>query len=278
VLKSFAGIDPRRPLPRFRTQGSAAAAGANALTRALRVGSDDLRERPGVAIWVDSFSDAFGTTALPALVKVLLAAGFAPQIITDEACCGQTWIATGQWGIARAKLRHAVDVLAPIAASGLPIVGLEPSCLATWRSSAARLLPDDPRVAQVADAMTTLAGLLSTVTGWCPPDLSGHTVVAQPHCHQSAVLGWKDEAALLKRTGADVVTVGGCCGFAGDFGMAKGHYDISVKVFRHDLGPAIDQAGPDAIILADGFSCRHQVEDLAHRQAMTLAELLAAHL
>jgi Fe-S oxidoreductase len=100
----------------------------------------------------------------------------------------------------------------------------------------------------------------------------------QPHCHQASVLGFQAEQALLARTGARVVIVGGCCGLAGNFGVEQGHYDMSVKVFDLDLRPAIDRAGPDAILLADGFSCRKQVADLTGRRAVTLAQLLAAHL
>lgn len=110
------------------------------------------------------------------------------------------------------------------------------------------------------------------------PDLSGHTIVAQPHCHQSSVLGWAADQKLLERTGAKVVTLGGCCGLAGNFGVEKGHYEVSIKVAEHDLLPAIDAAGPDAILLADGFSCRKQINDLRQRQALTLGELIAAHL
>jgi Fe-S oxidoreductase len=176
---------------------------------------------------------------------------------------------------------RALDVLEPIAAAGVTIVGLEPSCMTVWQTDAAELLPDDPRVQRVAAAMKTLAQVL-VAAKWKPPDLAGLTVVAQPHCHQASVLGWTSEAALLEQTGAKVVTVGGCCGLAGNFGVEKGqaasHYDISVKVFEHDLGPAIDAAGQDAFILADGFSCRKQVADLTARNAITLAELLASHI
>jgi len=270
ALKSVAGIDPRRPVPHFRTQGSAVRRGAAAVSGI----ADELAGRPEVAVWVDSFSEAFSEQALPALVKVLVAAGFAPRIITDDACCGLTWITTGQRGIARSKLLSALDVLAPIAASGVPIVGMEPSCMTVWKTDAFELLPDDERVASVSAAIVTLAQLLAK-SSWKPPSLDGVSVVAQPHCHQASVLGWDAEAALLKATGAKVTTVGGCCGLAGNFGVEKGHYDISVKVYEHDLGPAIEAAGPDAVILADGFSCRKQVADLANRQAVTLAELLA---
>jgi Fe-S oxidoreductase len=154
---------------------------------------------------------------------------------------------------------------------------MEPSCISVWRSDAPELLPDDPRVAEVAQGVLTLAELLARTPGYEPPDLSGHTIVAQPHCHHAAVLGWSADAKLLKRTGAHVIKVGGCCGLAGNFGVERGHYDVSVKVFEHDLKPAIEKGGSDAIILADGFSCRKQVKDLAGLEALTLAQLLAAH-
>ena len=268
ALKTAAGIDRRRPVPVFRTNGAAA--------KKVATPGDELAGRPRVAVWVDSFSNAFSQTALPALVKVLVTAGFAPSIITDDACCGLTWITTGQRDGARAQLRRALDVLAPIATNGTLIVGLEPSCMTVWQSDAGELLPDDSRVPLVAGAMTTLAGLLASSTTWQAPDLSDVEIVVQPHCHQASVLGWQAEAALLKSTGARVVTVGGCCGLAGNFGVEKGHYDISVAVFQHDLGPAIADH-PQAVLLADGFSCRKQIADLAGRQAVTLAELLAAH-
>ncbi len=109
---------------------------------------------------------------------------------------------------------------------------------------------------------------------WQPPDLTGVEIVAQPHCHHASVLGWQADAALLKSTGATVTTVGGCCGLAGNFGVEQGHYEVSVQVAEHDLLPAA-RAHPDAVVLADGFSCRTQLAELADRPAITLAELLA---
>ena len=266
VVRALAGVDQRRPMPKFRTGG-----------RARRAFRDRHGTGKPVALWVDSFTDAFEGSQLPALVTVLAGAGYDPQVIQQDACCGLTWITTGQLDGARTQLRRALEVLAPIAAKGIPIVGLEPSCLAVWRSDAAELLPDEPRVAEVASAVRTLAELLRGTPDWTPPDLTGHTIVAQPHCHHASVLGWDADADLLRRTGAEVVTVGGCCGLAGNFGVEKGHYDVSVAVAEHDLLPAVEAAGPDAIVLADGFSCRKQLSDLADRGSVTMAQLLAAH-
>jgi Fe-S oxidoreductase len=132
-------------------------------------------------------------------------------------------------------------------------------------------------VAEVAAGVFTLAELLERTDDWSPPDLSGLELVAQPHCHHASVLGWRADAALLARTRAKVTTVGGCCGLAGNFGVEKGHYDVSVAVAQHDLLPAVN-ANPDAVVLADGFSCRTQLAELGNRQAITLAELLASRL
>ena len=222
---------------------------------------------------MDSFSDCFAGEGVEAAVTLLTEAGYAPQFLERPACCGLTWISTGQRDGARRQLRAALDVLHPHVAAGTPVVGLEPSCLAVWRGDAAELLPDDPRVADLATGILTLAELLQRTEGWRPPDLTGVELVAQPHCHHASVIGWRADAALLAASGATVTTVGGCCGLAGNFGVEKGHYDVSVKVAEHDLLPAVE-ARPDAVVLADGFSCRTQLAELAGRQAVTLAELL----
>jgi Fe-S oxidoreductase len=124
----------------------------------------------------------------------------------------------------------------------------------------------------------TLAELLGETPGWTPPDLSGVVGVAQPHCHHRAAGRWATDAALLRSAGASVTAVGGCCGLAGNFGVERGHYDVSVAVAETSLLPAVRSAGADATILADGFSCRTQLEQLAGTPGTHLAELLAARL
>jgi len=126
----------------------------------------------------------------------------------------------------------------------------------------------------VAHAVRTLAELLESLPSWSPPDLTGTTVVAQPHCHHASVLGWEADARLLARAGATVTRVGGCCGLAGNFGVEKGHYEVSVAIAEHSLLPAVRAAGPDAVVLADGFSCRTQLDDLADVRALHISELL----
>ncbi len=261
VVRWTAGVDQRRTLPRFATRAARD-----------RVALPASGGTP-VVLWVDSFSDCFTGEGVEAAVEVLTGAGYAPQLLEREACCGLTWISTGQRDGARRQLRNALDVLHPHVAAGTPVVGLEPSCLAVWRGDAAELLPEDPRVRDMATGVSTLAELLTRTEGWRPPDLSDLELVAQPHCHHASVIGWRADADLLAASGATVTTVGGCCGLAGNFGAEKGHYDVSVAIARHDLLPAVE-ARPDAVVLADGFSCRTQLAELAGRRAVTLAELL----
>ena len=148
------------------------------------------------------------------------------------------------------------------------------------RSDVLELLPEAELNAarEVAQATRTLAELLTATPGWSPPDLSGEQGVAQPHCHHHAVMGWQADAALLRDAGADVQRLGGCCGLAGNWGVEKGHHDVSVAVAETQLLPAVRDLPDDAVVLADGFSCRTQLDQLAHRQGQHLAELLATRL
>ena len=127
-------------------------------------------------------------------------------------CCGLTWITTGQLTGAKKKLRTLLDVLAPFAVNGIPIVGVEPSCTAVLRDDLLELLPDDPRSHTVAAETVTLSELLATVPDeqLNLPDLSGVEIVAQPHCHHYSVMGWDADRALLHRLGASVTELSGC--------------------------------------------------------------------
>ena len=263
LAKSAAGVDQRRSLPRFAEEP-------------LRPSRRSLPENVDVWIWADSFTDRFAADTGRAAVRLLQQMGLRVAVIPEAACCGLTWITTGQLAAARRIVGQAVATLHPYVASGKVVIGLEPSCLAAIREDAGQLV-EDPRVAEVSAGIRSLAEFLAerVASGeWTPPDLTGVEVVAQPHCHHHAVIGWETDAALLALTGASVTRVGGCCGLAGNFGVEVGHYEVSVAVAEHDLLPAVRTAGPHAIVLADGFSCRTQLDDLVGRHALHLAELL----
>ena len=238
-------------------------------------GPRDPSGRPYALVWADSFSQTLDDTGARAVVDVLEANGFAP-IVAPDACCGLTWITTGQLTGAKKHLASLLGVLAPFAASGIPIVGVEPSCTAVLRDDLLDLLPEDPRSMLVSGATHTLAEVLSAVPASERrlPSLEGVEIVAQPHCHHYSVMGWDADQALLESLGARVTRLEGCCGLAGNFGMEAGHYDLSVAVASHSLLPSLS-AQPDAVYLADGFSCRTQAAQLAGRGGVHLATLLA---
>ena len=238
-------------------------------------GPRDPSGRPYALVWADSFSQTLDDAGARAVIDVLEANGFAP-IVAPDACCGLTWITTGQLTGAKKHLSSLLAVLAPFAVSGIPIVGVEPSCTAVLRDDLLDLLPEDPRSLLVSGATRTLAEVLSAVPASARklPSLEGVEIVAQPHCHHYSVMGWDADQALLESLGARVTRLEGCCGLAGNFGMEAGHYDLSVAVASHSLLPSLS-AKPDAVYLADGFSCRTQAAQLAGRGGVHLATLLA---
>jgi len=268
LAKWGAGMDQRREVPPF----------------ARRTFRQEWAVRPApgadgapVALWVDSFTDHFAPHVAWAAARVLEAAGYRVQVPGDDTCCGLTWITTGQLDRARGILGRTVGALAPLVDAGIPVVGVEPSCTAVLRSDAQELI-GGPEADRVAAGTRTLAELLTATPGWEPPSLAGLEVVAQPHCHHAAVLGWSADARLLARAGAQVTTLGGCCGLAGNWGVERGHHDVSVVIAEQQLLPAVRGLGEDAVVLADGFSCRTQLDQLADRRGRHLAELLAERL
>jgi Fe-S oxidoreductase len=266
LARWVAGVDQRRSLPTFATRS---------FTKAARRGLDPAVDaRPRVLLWADSFTEYFSTAGGLAAVKVLEGAGYQVELLDRSACCGLTWITTGQLDEARGIVRRTVDLLHPYVEAGVPIVGLEPSCLAALRVDGPELIAD-PRAAEVAAGLFTLAELLQRTEAYEPPDLSGRTIVVQPHCHQASVIGFDADLRLLARTGASVQRLAGCCGLAGNFGVEKGHYEVSVAVAESHLLPAVRAATAGTVFLADGFSCRTQLDDLTDIRASHLAELLA---
>ena len=243
-------------------------------------------------IWADTFTRAFSPQVAEAAVAVLAEAGFEVIVPDRSWCCGLTWISTGQLRGARARLRAAVAGLAPYAEQGMTIVGLEPSCTAVLRGDLTDLLDGDPRARAVAAATRTLAETLlgagrDARPGAGPPArpgpedlpwlrgrLAGKRIIAQPHCHHHAVLGYHADLAVLRAAGADTQVLAGCCGLAGNFGMERGHYEVSAAVAEQALLPALRAAPEGTLLLADGFSCRVQASQLAGWPASHLAQLL----
>jgi Fe-S oxidoreductase len=179
-------------------------------------------------------------------------------------------------GLAKRLLGQVLDELRPQIRAGMPLVGLEPSCLATFRDELVNLFPGDQDAQRLAGQACTLAELLEGhAPDFQPPRLEAKALV-QHHCHHYAVMGFGPDRRLLERMGLDAeVLESGCCGMAGSFGFERGdHYDVSVAVGERVLLPRVRQAGPGTLVVADGFSCRTQIAQGTGRQPLHLAEVL----
>ncbi|MGW2691022.1 FAD-binding and (Fe-S)-binding domain-containing protein [Streptomyces sp. NPDC001296] len=286
LAKRLAGIAPERGLPRPARE-TFSRWWRRERARRNRAGTGT---PPGdrVVLWPDTFTEHLSPSVGRAAVRVLEAAGLRvlppPTVRARRAplpashgrvCCGLTYVSTGQLDRARAVLRRTLDLMEPVLAAGLPVVVLEPSCAAALRTDLPELLHDDPRAARLAAAVVTFAEALERhAPDWTPPSLDG-PVVGQNHCHQHAVLGDAADRRLRAAAGLTGELSGGCCGLAGDFGFTKGHYEVSTACAEEQLLPAVRSAPGDAVVLADGFSCRTQLAQLAGRRARHLAEVLA---
>ncbi|MEV8087975.1 FAD-binding and (Fe-S)-binding domain-containing protein [Streptomyces nigra] len=294
LAKRLGGIAPERRLPRLATR---------TFSRWW-----ESRERPAapaggalVVLWPDTFTEHLSPSVGQAAVRVLEAAGLRvalPPTVRmtpsgpgegvavamdplsvlrgrQRVCCGLTYVSTGQLDRARAVLRRTLDLVEPLLERDTPVVVLEPSCAASLRTDLPELLHDDPRAHRLAGRVLTFAEALERYApGWAPPRI-GRPAVGQTHCHQHAVLGDAPDRRLREAAGLTGGLSGGCCGLAGNFGFEKGHYGVSVACAEEQLLPAVRDAGEDAVVLADGYSCRTQLEQLAGVRGRHLAEVLA---
>ncbi|HEY6173252.1 MAG TPA: (Fe-S)-binding protein, partial [Kofleriaceae bacterium] len=205
--------------------------------------------------------------------RVLAAAGFAVDIPAHRLCCGRPLYEYGWLDHARRLWHRTLDALADDIDAGVPVVGLEPSCVSAFRDELPALFPEHPRAVRLARQTRSLAELLADV-GYRPPPVAPRRVLMHRHCHAAAVLSPEREEALLRSAGHDVdVLDSGCCGMAGAFGFQRAKYDLSVALAERALLPALRRE-PDATVIADGFSCREQLRQLAGVRACHLAELL----
>jgi Fe-S oxidoreductase len=232
-----------------------------------------------VVLWPDTFTDHFDPGVGHDAVAVLEALGYRVELPDKPVCCGLTWFSTGQVDTARRVLRRSLAVLRPWLDAGVPVVGLEPSCLATLRADAAELLPDDPAAQALSETVRTFAELLAEhadelrervsaaeTAGAAGAGTAGAAGVAatralvQLHCHQHADLGADADRTVLAALGVDAeVLDSGCCGLAGNWGFEEGHYDVSMACAERVLLPAVRDVAPGTAVLADGFSCRTQL-------------------
>jgi len=262
LAKAAAGVAPERELPRFAAQ-------------TFRAG---FTPRPGtgppVLLWPDTFNDNFHPGTLRAGADVLTAAGYAVQIPRMRLCCGRPLYDYGMLDLARRQLRQIVSALRPQIRAGIPLVGLEPSCIAVFRDELLELLPHDEDAKRLSKQSFLLSELLERTDGWDPGRLPKKALV-HGHCHQKALMGMGAEEKVLQQLGVDYELLdAGCCGMAGAFGFEREHYEISIACGERALLPAVRAAERDTVVVANGFSCREQISQTTGRTAIHLAELI----
>ncbi|MFF5959638.1 FAD-binding and (Fe-S)-binding domain-containing protein [Streptomyces luteogriseus] len=299
AAKRLGGLAPEREIPRLATRTFSRwwerrrAPGASAHGPSAQ---GDL-----VILWPDTFTEHLSPAVGRAAVRVLEAAGLRvalpPTLRLEKppvgdgrtvaldplsllrgrgrVCCGLTYVSTGQLDRARAVMRRTLDLMEPVLETGAPVVVLEPSCAAALRTDVPELLHEDPRAARLAAKVLTLAETLERhAPGWTPPRVD-RPVAGQTHCHQHAVLGDAADRRLREAALLTGELSGGCCGLAGNFGFEKGHYEVSAACAQEQLLPSVRDAPDGTVVLADGYSCRTQLEQLAGVRGRHLAEVLA---
>src|SRR5436190_8675483 len=216
---------------------------------------------PPVLIFPDTFNEHFHPGTAKSATRVLEAAGFRVVVPDGFLCCGRPLYDYGMLDTAKLLLKRLIDRLTPYAREGVPIVGLEPSCVAALRDELPSLFVHDEDAVRISECAMTLAEFLTEhAKDWTIPRLQRRAIV-HGHCHHDAIMGFDADQKVLDRLGLDYeVLDSGCCGMAGSFGFEADKYDISVAIGERRLLPAAREAPADSLIVADGFSCRTQIE------------------
>jgi Fe-S oxidoreductase len=273
VVRAAGGLAPQRELPRFATSTfrqrfrkhrRARARGGRAAGTAKRV-----------LLYPDTFTDFFDPEIGEAAVEVLEAAGFTVEIPRHRLCCGRPLYDYGFVGVAKRLLRRNLDALREPLAAGVPIVGLEPSCVAAFRDELPALFPAEADAMRLKHGFLTLAEFFAEhAPDWQPPQLRRKAVV-HGHCHHKAVMRMHADQKLLDRLGLEHELLdSGCCGLAGSFGFEAAHYDVSMACGEDALLPLVREQDARTLVLADGFSCRNQIAHGTERRGLHLAQVL----
>src|ERR1041385_6307083 len=266
LFKRLGGVAPQRAIPRFAT-------------RTLKAWMAP-RRRPNegrgqkVILWPDTFTNYLHPEPGQAAVEVLEAAGFDVVMPAKSLCCGRPLYDYGMLGLAKKWLQQILEELPPAIRAGVPVIGVEPSCLAVFRDELPNLFPHDEDARRLRDQSFVLSEFLHK-QGWEPPRIEGRrAAVVQPHCHHKSVMGFDSDQRMLEQLGVQAeVLDAGCCGMAGSFGFEAEKYDVSMKVGERKLLPKVRES-ENAMIVADGFSCRTQIEQATGRKPMHLAEVI----
>ncbi|MCC8936634.1 4Fe-4S dicluster domain-containing protein, partial [Bradyrhizobium sp. Arg68] len=277
LFEKFVGISARRALPAFRRDPFR--------PDAETFGPPDGRE---VVLFADTFNRAYERENLDAAIEVLVAGGYRlhlprPTGGARPLCCGRTFLSAGLVEQARSELDRLVAAYVPFAARGVPIIGLEPSCLLTLRDELLSLRSDDAAKSISAHALLFEEFLVREAeTGRLSLPLGpvGAKAMVHGHCHQKSFGAFKPVERVLRLVpGLDVKTIeSSCCGMAGAFGYGAETYQASIEMAELSLLPAVRSADQDTLIVADGTSCRHQIRDGSGRTPLHVASVLAMSL
>lgn len=277
LFERFAGISARRALPAFRSDVFVPPAEA--------VGPETGRE---IVLFADTFNRIYERENLEAALRVLSAGGYRVHLPKPASggrplCCGRTFLSAGLVDEARSELDRLVAAFAPFATRGVPIVGLEPSCLFTLRDELASLRKDDDAKAVGAHALTFEEFLVREAEAGrlqLPLGTVADKALVHGHCHQKSFGAFKPVEQVLRLIPRlEVETIeSSCCGMAGAFGYGADTYDASIEMAELSLLPAVRRADQNTLLVADGTSCRHQIHDGAQREALHVARVLAMSL
>jgi len=233
------------------------------------------QEKPGVLLWADTFNNYFRPDTAKAAVEVLEAAGFKVQVLQSHLCCGRPLYDHGFLDKARSYLETVLVALVEFIKTATPIVVLEPSCCSVFRDELTEMLPSRADARQLREQTFTLAEFLEQNASACEFPQLRQKAIVQAHCHHKAIMRFDQERSVMEKVGLDYrVLESGCCGMAGAFGYEKDKYEVSVACGERVLLPEVRQVPEDTIIVADGFSCREQIEQQTGRSTLHLAEVL----
>jgi Fe-S oxidoreductase len=230
-----------------------------------------------VILWVDTFTDHFHPEIGRAAVAVLEHAGCDVVVPERTLCCGRPLYDWGFLGQAKQLLANVLSDLRDEIRAGVPIVGLEPSCVSVFRDEAGNLLHGHVDARRLGAQTYTLTEYLASIEGYRPPRLTGRALV-HGHCHQKSVLDFEAELGLLRAMGLELdVPDTGCCGMAGAFGFERAgtHYAVSQAAGERVLLPAVRAADASSFVVTAGFSCREQIEQGTGRRVLHPAQVLA---
>jgi Fe-S oxidoreductase len=231
--------------------------------------------RPPVLLWPDTFNNYFHPTTAIAATHVLERAGFRVLVPNTPVCCGRPLYDYGMLDTAARWLRQILTRFSTAIGAGVPVVGLEPSCVTVFRDEMRELLPDDVTAKRLQKQVFTLSEFLRQRAPDFRYPLVRRRAIVHGHCHHKAVLKMDADREVLGAMGLDYQLLdSGCCGMAGSFGFERRHFDISRQIGELVLLPAVRAAAAGSFILADGFSCREQIAQLTDRRAFHLADLL----